>query len=30
MPTERFFRLPREKSEAIRYAAVQEFMRVPP
>ena len=30
MPTERFFRLPREKAEAIRNAAFQEFMRVPP
>lgn len=30
MPTERFFRLPEEKVEAIRKAAVKEFMRVTP
>lgn len=30
MPTERFFRLPEEKVEAIRKAAIKEFMRVPP
>ena len=29
MPTERFLRLPKEKIEAIRIAAVKEFMRVP-
>lgn len=30
MPTERFYRLPREKSEAIRMAAIEEFKRVAP
>lgn len=30
MPTERFMRLPKEKIEAIRIAAVKEFVRVPP
>lgn len=30
MPTERFFRLPKEKAEAIQTAAVREFMRVSP
>ena len=30
MPTERFRRLPKEKVEAIRMAAVREFMRVSP
>lgn len=30
MPTERFYRLPREKAEAIRMAAIREFMRVIP
>ena len=30
MPTERFYRLPKEKTEAIRSAAAREFMRVPP
>ncbi len=30
MPTERFYRLPREKAEAIRMAAIREFKRVPP
>lgn len=30
MPTERFYRLPREKSEAIRMAAIREFSRVSP
>lgn len=29
MPTERFYRLPREKAEAIRTAALKEFKRVP-
>ena len=29
MPTERFLRLPKEKIEAIRIAAVKEFIRVP-
>ena len=30
MPTERFYRLPKEKSEAIRLAAIREFKRVSP
>lgn len=30
MPTERFYRLPKEKAEVIRAAAAKEFMRVPP
>lgn len=30
MPTERFFRLPTEKAETIRRAAIEEFKRVPP
>lgn len=30
MPTERFYRLPKEKAEAIRLAAIKEFKRVPP
>ena len=30
MPTERFYRLPKEKSEAIRQAAIREFKRVSP
>lgn len=30
MPLERFFRLPKEKSETIRKAAIQEFKRVSP
>lgn len=30
MPTERFKRLPKEKAEAIRMAAIREFMRVSP
>ena len=30
MPTERFFRLPKEKAETIRQAAMQEFIRVSP
>lgn len=30
MPTERFYRLPKEKSEAIRQAAIREFTRVSP
>lgn len=30
MPTERFFRLPKEKIETIRQAAMQEFKRVSP
>lgn len=30
MPTERFYRLPKEKAEAIRMAAIKEFKRVPP
>ena len=30
MPTERFLRLPTEKKEGIRMAALREFMRVPP
>lgn len=30
MPTERFYRLPKEKSEAIRMAAIREFSRVTP
>lgn len=30
MPTERFYRLPGEKSEAIRKAAIREFSRVSP
>lgn len=29
MPTDRFYRLPREKSDAIRMAAIREFKRVP-
>lgn len=29
MPTERFYRLPEEKQQAIRDAAVKEFIRVP-
>ena len=30
MPSERFFRLPKEKAETIRNAAIQEFKRVSP
>ena len=30
MPTERFLRLPKEKAEIIRQAAIEEFKRVPP
>ena len=30
MPTERFYRLPKEKADAIRMAAIREFKRVPP
>jgi len=30
MPTERFYRLPKEKVECIRMAAAEEFKRVPP
>ena len=30
MPTERFLRLPKEKAEIIRRAAIEEFKRVPP
>lgn len=30
MPTERFYRLPKEKIEIIRSAAIHEFKRVPP
>lgn len=30
MPTERFYRLAKEKAEKIRIAAIQEFKRVPP
>lgn len=30
MPTERFYRLAKEKAETIRNAAIQEFKRVPP
>ena len=30
MPTERFYRLPKEKADTIRNAAIQEFKRVPP
>lgn len=30
MPTERFYRLSKEKADTIRSAAVQEFKRVPP
>lgn len=30
MPTERFYRLPKEKAEIIRQAAIREFKRVPP
>ncbi len=30
MPTERFYRLPREKADIIRKAAIEEFKRVPP
>ena len=30
MPTERFYRLPKEKADMIRMAAVEEFKRVPP
>ena len=30
MPTERFYRLPKEKIEIIRNAAIHEFKRVPP
>ena len=30
MPTERFYRLAKEKAEKIRNAAIQEFKRVPP
>lgn len=30
MPTERFYRLPREKAELIRQAAIKEFKRVRP
>lgn len=30
MPTERFYRLPKEKVDSIRMAAVEEFKRVPP
>ena len=29
MPTERFYRLPRAKADAIRMAALREFKRVP-
>ena len=30
MPTERFYRLPKEKADTIKKAAVEEFKRVPP